>query len=99
MPGIQEKIKNSTIEREEFNNEIVKRISEDIQKLHDLMAEQKKNTTESEEALLDMVKEMVNRIKGEIENEKRDRETSEDNLLALLEDTCTKLNLTAGKSA
>jgi len=35
---------------------------------------------------------MVNRIKGELETEKKERESSEETLLSLLEETCTKLN-------
>lgn len=39
-----------------------------------------------------MLKEVVQQVKGEIEGEKRNRETTEDTLLSLLEDTCTKLS-------
>ena len=39
-----------------------------------------------------MLKEMMNRIKGEIAKEKKDRETTEETLLTLIEETCTKLN-------
>jgi len=41
-----------------------------------------------------MLKDMVNKIKIEIENEKKDREENEETLLSLLEDTCNKLNAT-----
>lgn len=41
-----------------------------------------------------MLKDMVNKIKVEIENEKKDREENEETLLSLLEDTCNKLNST-----
>jgi hypothetical protein len=34
---------------------------------------------------------MVSRIKNEIECERRERETSEEQLLGLLEDTCARL--------
>jgi hypothetical protein len=57
--------------------------------------EEKKVSEETEEALLEMLKEMVNRMKTEIDSEKKERETSEDTLLSLLEETCTKLNLTS----
>jgi hypothetical protein len=39
-----------------------------------------------------MLKDVVNKVKAEIENEKKNRETTEETLLSLLEDTCTKLN-------
>jgi hypothetical protein len=35
---------------------------------------------------------MVSRIKSELDNEKKDRESSEETLLSLLEETCAKLN-------
>jgi len=39
-----------------------------------------------------MLRDMVNKIKGELETEKKDRESSEETLLGLLEETCAKLN-------
>jgi hypothetical protein len=39
-----------------------------------------------------MLKEVVNRVKVEIEYERKDRETTEETLLNLLEETCSKLN-------
>jgi Ser-tRNA(Ala) deacylase AlaX len=38
-----------------------------------------------------MLKELVNRVKAEIDEERRERETSQETLLTLLEDTCNKL--------
>ena len=35
---------------------------------------------------------MITRMKGDIENERKERETTEETLLSLLEDTCNKLN-------
>lgn len=88
-------MKNATLERNEFNQELMKKTSDDIQKLNTTVAEEKKVSEESEEALLEMLKEMVNRMKTEIDKEKKDREVSEDTLLTLLEETCSKLNLTS----
>ena len=39
-----------------------------------------------------MLREMINKIKGEIETERKEREQSEETLLSLLEETCAKLN-------
>jgi len=39
-----------------------------------------------------MLKDVVNRVKVEVELERKDREATEETLLKLLEDTCTKLN-------
>jgi hypothetical protein len=42
--------------------------------------------------MIEMFKEMINKIKGEIESEKSEREQAEEALLSLLEETCAKLN-------
>ena len=42
--------------------------------------------------MLEILRDMINRIKQEIESERKDREENEETLLSLLEDTCSKLN-------
>jgi hypothetical protein len=37
---------------------------------------------------------MMNKIKGEIESERREREATEESLLLLIEDTCNKISAT-----
>lgn len=88
-------MRNASLERNEFNQELTKKTTEDIQKLNSAVLEEKKVSEETEEALLEMLKEMVNRMKSEIDTEKKDREASEDTLLTLMEETCSKLNLTS----
>lgn len=39
-----------------------------------------------------MFKDMINKIKSEIDHEKSEREQAEEALLTLLEETCAKLN-------
>lgn len=39
-----------------------------------------------------MLRIMITKTKSEIENERKDREQTEETLLSLLEDTCNKLN-------
>lgn len=65
-----------------------------MERLTDIMANEKKAREETEEAILEMLKDMVNKIKLEIDSEKKDREENEETLLSLLEDTCNKLNST-----
>jgi len=67
-------------------------VEEESERLGELVSNEKKAREETEEAILEMLKDMVNKIKVEIENEKRDREENEETLLSLLEDTCNKLN-------
>ena len=52
----------------------------------------KKIVEESEEQLIDLLKEMMSKVKEQIKNEQREREKAEDALLKLLEETCVRLN-------
>jgi len=42
--------------------------------------------------MVQLLKEMMSKIKDQIQSEQREREMAEDALLKLLEDTCIKLN-------
>ena len=42
--------------------------------------------------MLGTLKEMISRIKAEIQTERKEREATEDNLFKLIEETCAKLN-------
>ena len=53
---------------------------------------------ETEEAFLDMLRSIINKIKEECEIEKKNREATETNLLNLLEETCAKLDEVAKNS-
>jgi hypothetical protein len=58
------------------------------------MQKEKKEREESEAQIYEALKEIVNRIKQEIENEKKERESAEETLLSLLDSACSKLNET-----
>ncbi len=83
------------VERNEFDQEFVKKISEEIQKMNAMVTEEKKMSEDTEEAVLETLKEIVSRMKGDVAAEKKDREAAEDELLGLLEETCNKLSLTS----
>lgn len=53
---------------------------------------EKTSREQTEESLLGMLKEMISRIKAEIQTERKEREATEDNLFKLIEETCAKLN-------
>lgn len=59
--------------RTESDNTILKKISEDILKTNESIQEQKKTREESETAVYDMLRDLLNRVKTEIENERKDR--------------------------
>ena len=54
--------------------------------------QEKKLREEGEEGIFNMLKDVVNRVKNELEDERKNREYAEENLLNLLEETCNKLN-------
>lgn len=79
------------MDRDETIKGSARKIAEEVKALQEVLIEQKKLSSESEEAMLDMVKDIISKIKNEIEIERKNREASEENLLTLLEGTCGKL--------
>lgn len=73
----------------------MKKIAEEIKKLNENTAGQRKNREESESSIFEMLKDLVNRVKSEIDDERREREASQETLLGVLEDACNKLCATA----
>ena len=51
----------------------------------------KKNREQTEEAILEMLRVLVTKSKADIEAEREEREKTEETLISLLEDTCSKL--------
>jgi len=56
------------------------------------MVEEKKAREEQEEAMLEMLKEIISKVKEQIAIERNEREGTEETLVGLLEQTCNKLN-------
>ncbi len=54
--------------------------------------EEKKAREEQEEAMLEMLKEIIGKVKEQISLERFERERTEETLVNLLEETCNKLN-------
>jgi sugar-specific transcriptional regulator TrmB len=61
-------------------------------RLRDAIDDEKRAREETEETMIEMFKDMINKIKNEIDSEKTEREQAEEALLSLLEETCSKLN-------
>ena len=66
-------MKNEQNEREEGDNHINKSVIDEFTKLYMLLSNEKKGREETEEAFLDMLRSIINKIKTELENEKRER--------------------------
>lgn len=57
------------------------------------LEKQKNSRKERENAIEDMLKDIIKRVGDELLVEKEEREQTEEKILLLLEDTCSKLNL------
>ena len=53
---------------------------------------EKRAREEQEEAMLEMLKEIISKVKEQIGGERHERERTEETLVNLLEETCNKLN-------
>jgi hypothetical protein len=68
-------------------------MNEEIGRLTEGLAAEKKVREETENVLLKMLEDMCNRMQGEINQERRDREQTEETLLKLLEETCSRVEI------
>ena len=79
------------MEMNDNDNALNTRITEETQRLVDMVMAEKKAREETEEALLEMLKAMINAMKTQLENERQERQNNQDYLISLLEDMCNKL--------
>lgn len=73
IPKIQENLKDEQTDMIDNDNTLNQRINDETQKLINLVMTEKKSREETEEALLEMLKAMINAMKTQLENEKRER--------------------------
>lgn len=73
IPKIQEIFREEEKEMFKIDTNLNERIIIETQNLKELVTEEKKCREETEEALLEMLKEMISTIKNQIENEKKNR--------------------------
>ena len=86
MPRLQDIISSETELRITRDQQIFAKIDHEVRACVDAIETERKNREETEEAVLDMLKEMTDKIKLEIEEERREREENYETLLNLLED-------------
>jgi hypothetical protein len=91
IPKIQESLKEEQNEMMENDNAVSNRITEETQRLINMVLNEKKAREETEEALLEMLKAMINAMKTQLENEKRERQSTQEYLINLLDDMCGKI--------
>lgn len=73
LPKLNEEVKNESIDRDENDQSIMRRITEELTKLNNSMQIERKSREESEQSIFDMLRDVVNRVKGEIEFERKNR--------------------------
>ncbi len=73
IPKFVESLKSESGERDEEDININKRINEEFNRLFQIVNNEKKAREETEEAFLDMLRSVINKMKIELENEKKER--------------------------
>ena len=66
------------------------------QKWMELSRMKKKSREETQEGILEMIKIMNDRMKNDLEEERKEREQNEEALIDVLENTCNRLQQTTG---
>lgn len=72
------------LERKENEAQVKNKIEEKVECLTDIIIKQRKAREKTEEAILEMLKDIMNKIKVDIKNEKKDREEYEETLPHLM---------------
>ena len=62
-----------------------------------MIQSEKKNREETQEGILEMIKIMNDRMKNDLLQERKERETNEEVLIELLENTCNRLQQSTSK--
>ena len=75
------------------DNQISKKILEENQNLVNLITTEKKTREDTEEALLEMLKSMINAMKIQLDKERQERINTQQYLISLLEEMCSKLEM------
>ena len=73
IPKIQDSLKDEQMEMNENDNALNTRITEETQRLVEMVMNEKKAREETEEALLEMLKALINAMKIQYENERQER--------------------------
>ena len=67
-------------------------MTQELDRVSKLVEGEQKVRENTQEEIVDLLKEMVNKVKTDLDTEKNERSKNEDVLLSLLENTCSKLN-------
>ena len=76
--------------RSEANEKLVKRLGQEINGFHNLLAEERKKRKNLHERLVNAIKGVQKRIFQQLSQEKQEREETQESLIKLLEDICNR---------
>ena len=79
-------------QREQGDLHVETKMTQELDKVQKLVEGEQKVRENTQEEIVEMLKEMVNKVRLDLETEKNERSKNEDVLLSLLENTCSKLN-------
>ena len=88
-------IEQEKLRSQEGDKELVIRIEDDLNRFRRELIEQTESREACESEIYELMKNVVVKIKDEIELEKKTRENTQENLLNLLEETCHKIEVMA----
>ena len=60
--------------------------------MESIIQDEKNEREQSEQAMLETLKTMINKTKSDLKKEKNNRKSAEENILSLIEDTINKIN-------
>jgi len=73
IPKIQENLREEQNEMIDSDNNMINRINDETHKLFEFVKNERKSRDETEQALMEMLKAMINAMKTQLENEKKNR--------------------------
>lgn len=94
MPQLQEKIHELGLVHQKHDQQLKTESQNLSANVLERIAEEKKEREDTESSILDHLKNMINSedgIKKQLEHEKRERLSSEETMLQLLEQTCNQI--------
>ena len=77
---------------EQGDIQVQAKMTQELDRVSKLVEGEQKVRENTQEEIIDLLKEMVNKVKTDLDTEKNERSKNEDVLLSLLENTCSKLN-------
>lgn len=92
FPKLEEVLAEEVSRRCDADEAILKKLDQETCDLELDLSKEKNNQDENQRAIFDIVRDIVEKVKRELEAEQKERETSGESLMRLLQDSVSKLN-------